>query len=613
MKQQKPSEIYDFHLNLSNNSSKMANTFRIKEFEKYLSIPFIVCITLLAYIPSLSNGVFCWDDKVVALAPLVQNLSINKVFEYFSTYHAGLYHPLTTLSFAIDYKIGNGSVFPFHVTNLILHLINTSLIYLLVKNISSIPLLPFFVGLTFGIHPMHVESVAWITSRKDLLYSLFFICSLLSYTGYVKNNANKKLYLLTLLFFIFSCLSKIQSIVLPFLLFVFDYQYKRKFVIREQLIEKIPFILIVFLLGYVNVQAQNQYGYVNFKENYSFIERIFLFSIGFLQYLEKIIFPFQIAIFYPFPFKPSQNLPGYYLLFPAGVGVFLFGTFMLILKSKKEEIFGLLFFLINILIVLLISNYREYIIANKYTYLALTGIFITIGSTGYWLIQRFQKFRMIFFTMISAYLIMLTMMTYKQNRLWNSPLKLFTYASDKYPDCSIIFNTLGSISTDSGMYDKSLEYLNKAIVLDRDNLFAFYNRALTEYKLDKNEDALKDFNHVIYFNPSYNEAYFGRANVYLKTGEYELALADYSYLINRVKNHIGAWQNRAIVKGNLGDFEGALIDLNEVIVLNPSLGSSYYLRGIAKFELGIDGCEDLNKAVSLNYTGSTKALEHYCK
>lgn len=204
-------------------------------------------------------------------------------------------------------------------------------------------------------------------------------------------------------------------------------------------------------------------------------------------------------------------------------------------------------------------------------------------------------------------------MTYKQNRLWNSPLKLFTFASNRYPNCSIIFNTLGSIATDSGMYNNSLEYLNKAIALDKENLFAFYNRALTEYKLDKNEDAIRDFNHVIYFNPSYNDAYFGRGNVYLKTGEYVMALSDYSLLLRRDRTHIGAWQNRAIVKGNLGDFIGALNDLDEVVRLNPEIGSSYYLRGIAKFELGINGCEDLKKSATLNYNGAKKAVDHYCK
>ena len=138
----------------------------------------LLVVTVVSFWPSLFNGFFCWDDKDVPLAPIVRQLTIQNIRKYFSTFHAGLYHPLTTLSFAIDYAIGKGSAFSFHFTNLLFHLANTYLIFILIRKLFSNLSIAYLVALLFGVHPLHVEAVAWITSRKDLLYVFFFLGSL---------------------------------------------------------------------------------------------------------------------------------------------------------------------------------------------------------------------------------------------------------------------------------------------------------------------------------------------------------------------------------------------------------------------------------------------------
>lgn len=114
-------------------------------------------------------------------------------------------------------------------------------------------------------------------------------------------------------------------------------------------------------------------------------------------------------------------------------------------------------------------------------------------------------------------------------------------------------------------------------------------------------------------NPNYLDVYFARGNIYMNTGDYQNAVDDYTYLLTRDPAHAGALQNRAIVRGNTGDFMGAMDDLNQAVSLNPSSGSAYYLRGIAKFEVGLNGCEDLSMARSLQYQGAERAIQHYCR
>jgi tetratricopeptide (TPR) repeat protein len=204
-------------------------------------------------------------------------------------------------------------------------------------------------------------------------------------------------------------------------------------------------------------------------------------------------------------------------------------------------------------------------------------------------------------------------LTFEQNSLWHSPPRLIESALDQYPDSPILLNTLGSIDIDSGSYTKALTCLDKAILVDKNYTDAWYHRGMAKSKLGNYSGALDDFSHAITLNPAYTDAWFGRGNVYRITGEYQLALKEYTLVLMMNRNYFGAWQDRAIVKGNLNDYKGAIEDLGQAVALDPEFGASYYLRGVAKFELKMNGCEDLRKALELNYQPAQKALDYYCR
>ena len=579
---------------------------------KVLLFSSLLVITAVCFWPSLFNGFFCWDDKDVPLAPFVRHLNKENIGKYLSTFHAGLYHPLTTLSFAIDYAVGNGSAFPFHVTNLLLHLANTFLIFILIRKLFNNFSIALIVAMLFGIHPMHVEAVAWITSRKDLLYVFFFLGSMISYAFYADGN-KKQFYFLSLVLFLFSCLSKIQAAVFPLALFLVDYLRNRKIFSKRSVLEKIPFFIIALIFGIINIIAQKGYGYIDYKAPYSVTERLISFCYGFAQYIFKILVPANISVFYPFPFHPGEQLSFIFYLCPLILLLFLALTVFLFLKSRREYVFGLGFFFLFIFLVLLINNYRETIITDRYTYLGSAGIFILIATAGFQVYEKMKRMKWILPAFGIICILALSTMTFERNRLWHSPPGLIEAALGHYPDSPILLNTMGSMAIDSGSYLKALTFLDKAIAKNKNFAYAWYHRGMAESKLENYPEALKGFSRAIALNPAFIDACFGRANVFRLTGENQKALEEYSQVLVMNRNYFGAWQDRAIVKGNLNDYKGAITDLDKAIALDPGFGASFYLRGIAKFEIRENGCDDLRKALSLDYQPAQKALEYYCR
>jgi len=199
-----------------------------------------------------------------------------------------------------------------------------------------------------------------------------------------------------------------------------------------------------------------------------------------------------------------------------------------------------------------------------------------------------------------------------QVRLWSDPLKLFESASGRYPRSSIILNTMGKLSIDKGETAKAVDYLALAVSVDSTHAQAWYNKGVGEMKLSRFEAAMDDLSHAIRLNPSFSDAFFARGNLERVTKNYPDAFRDYSRVLEIDPGNAAALNNRAIVRGEQGDFAGAVLDLNKAIEINPELPSAWYLRGVAKFQLGISGCDDLRKALSLGYRDAQRALDYFC-
>ncbi len=223
----------------------------------------ILITTLLCYLPSLHNEFLkYWDDQAYVTGnDLIKDLSFNSIKRIFRE-DAGLYanyHPLTTLSLALNYHEGVGP-FPYHLTSLILHLFNTLFVFVFIYLLSDKKIIvASLTALWFGIHPVHVESVAWISERKDVLYTFFYLLSLIAYWQYVKKDLALKFYFLAFVLFACSVLSKAMAASLPVVFLLVDYWTGRKFNMRL-ILEKAPFVILAIILGMYAMTIQTAGG-----------------------------------------------------------------------------------------------------------------------------------------------------------------------------------------------------------------------------------------------------------------------------------------------------------------------------------------------------------------
>lgn len=351
----------------------------------------ILLLTFIVFAPAITHDFVNWDDDVnVTQNRNVQNLNQESIKNMFTTTVIGGYTPLTTLSFAIEHHYFGLNPKVYHTNNIILHLICIVLLFFIMKRLGASIFVTVVVTLLFGIHPMRVESVAWVTERKDMLFTLFYFCAILLYIQFRKTE-KYWLYLCSLLVFVLSLISKIQAVSLPLSLILIDYLSDKKFHIR-QLWNKIPFFTLSLITGLAGIYFLRQEGSLETGTILPFYQRLFVGSYSLGVYVIKSIIPYEMSAIYPFPAKLSAihylSLP---LIFLLAWGIIKFR------KSRIEVIFGTLFFLVNVIFVLQVIGAGQGYLADRFTYVGYTGLFFTYAVIAERMIQR--KWKNLLFTM----------------------------------------------------------------------------------------------------------------------------------------------------------------------------------------------------------------------
>lgn len=510
----------------------------------------LLVITFFVFSGSLSHEVLTgWDDGVYITHPDVVNWQGGES-SIFTNFHLGMYQPLAVLSFAFNYLISGDWAPAYILTNIFLHLLNCFLVYSLVNLWFKRPSLALLTTFLFAMHPMHVEGVIWISTRSSLVYSVFFLAGLIQYEKYLNSNSTKH-YMLTLLWALMALFSKSMAATFPLILLLADFLRNRKFTSRVVL-EKLPFFILSIIFGIVAIKASTSFGHITvLEQNYNLFERFVLIVYSISFYLIKLVFPVNLSAVYAFP----ESTVG----FPAWVYVSLLALVVIPIiwfYSKRHRhlvIFGSLFFLLSIGIVLPLFWSRIFIVADRYTYIPYIGLFLIISSL---LLNLYEDRR----------------------QLENSTQSLLTLSGILVAVVMVVL-TINRISV----------WQNTPILL-------------TDVIEKKRSDA--DMSH----------AYFYLGNFYDNSGENDEALKYYGLSLSRNSSYLLALNNRGIVKARNLDAIGAIADFNKAIKINPSYAEAYYNRGIAYFgqqQLTL-ACADWQKASSLGFSHATAVLNRYC-
>ena len=501
-----------------------------------LSIPLIIIlmVTAFVYARTLQNGFF-WDDYThITNNPDIRSLSLHNIKTIFTSYYISMYHPLVTLSFAIEYHFFGLSPLMYHASNVLFHLANVVLVFYFVFLLSQRRETAIIAACLFAIHPMHVESVAWITGRKDVLYAFFYLSALIFYLRFIQQGKVKN-YWMVYLCFVLSLFSKTTAITLPIILFLIDIYYRRKVTVHTFL-EKLPLVALSLVFGIIALHSQEGSARYVVRGSFDFIDRIPLVSYSLCYYLVHLFFPMNLSALHLMPIKAEGMLPVIYYLAPIPLIILAFiGTRKGIFQ--REYVFGLLLFVVILSLNIHIIPVGMAIVSERYTYLAYVGLYYMIGQLYVFFFDRSHDFLFSWKKGIIMGAALLALffgyLTYQRITVWRSTIGLFEDAAMKSNDMkeanfilTLAYGGEGAEKNRVKHYTEAIEWFNKAIALSPQLPELYANRGASKYSLRIYTDAVKDYEKAIELDSSYAPAYFNRAVIYLLWNRQEEACAD---------------------------------------------------------------------------------------
>lgn len=608
----------------------------------------VLVITAACYFPSLSNGLVNWDDD----PNITENVNlemvgkgekwgttISNLFDINKGAVIGNYNPLPILTFAIEKSVTGGDfdadfVRMVHTDNLLLHLLTVFLVmrFMLVLGFGNWG--AFLGGLLFGIHPMRVESVAWATERKDVLFAAFFFAALLYYVKWLKqgekNESRTGTYMLMVIMALLSGFSKVQAVTLVLSMVVVDYWFKRP--LKFNLVwEKLPFWGLSLLFGLINLYTLKQQGSTTDDlTNFNIFDRLCIGAYSLCVYLYKLVIPYPMSPLYPYP-KP---LPATVYIAPLA----FFGLVYLLWRAWKAEsriwVAGSLFFFFNVMFLLQVLGAGQGFLADRFTYVPYFGLF----AVAAWYFDKAmadESKKMLMQVLLAVVGIGYAVWTVKQIAIWKNGETLWTHVMKYEKDTnSLPYWNRGQFYRNQGNYDQALKDYSEAIRINPKNpellnsrgktyfdmamsgkfnnqqkefvgkAIADYTEALTKPAKNKSraetlvnrgaangatgnyEQALKDLTEGLSIDPANKNGYFNRSIVYFNVRQFDNALKDYQEYLKYDPNNGNIWYEQGMLLRSMNRSAEAIPCLDNAIRLKPDMGIAYIERARARAQNG---------------------------
>ncbi len=631
----------------------------------------ILLVTSLLYLPALTNGFSNWDDPEYVISnPLIRDFSITGLIAIFYEPFKGIYQPISLLSLMVDYVAAGLNPGHYHLTNILLHIANTFLVFLILRKIIEKKAIAIIGMALFAIHPLQTESVVWITERKNVLFTCFYLFSILQYLNYTVSR-KKVMLLFSLILFAFSLLTKPQGVMLAPVLIFLDYAIKRKIRIRENLVEKSGFFFLALVAGLFVLN--NREGTTIDRPVF---DQVIFAGFAFSKYIYQIVVPVKLSALYPYPEKLQIV---HYLGFIFFILCLVTGIWAL--KKNRIVAFGLWFFVLNIILLVQFIPLNYFLMADRYNYLPSFGLFIMLAILFHFLMGRCKSKAMIRY-LISLLALVLIFSSTVRIKIWGNDLDLWNDVLEKYPDqpealnnrghawyflnepqkaindynkaisidpeLSISFVNRGVLLMDNQQYNEALQDFNKALELFPEHATAFVNRGIINNRQGNKIQAMQDYNSAISLNPLMEEAYINRGVLHQENGAYtksvedfthaltinpdnaltysnrglsnarngnkQAALADFNHCIAIDPSFVDAYSNRGFIRYKLGMYNEAIVDFSYAIKLRPQFATAYMNRGLAYIESGKPqlACPDFQTALQLGINAAREQLEKHC-
>ena len=596
--------------------------------------------TLMAFWQVTRCGFFLWDDgQYVTENPhIINGVTVGAVRWLFTHIYDHFYHPLAIISHMLDVQLFGLNPLGHHLTSLLFHIANTLLLFFIFHRMTKAPWKSAFVAALFALHPLHVESVAWVAERKDVLSTFFWMLTMGAYIHYVEHPRLKN-YVAVLIFFVLGLMAKPMLVTLPFVLLLLDYwplqrlgQKKAPLETRDKplcpngtqakleatplskaiatgamssdrkcerpavyllLIEKIPFfglIPVFSLLAYIaeGKAVQHILWYI----------RISNALVSYVIYISKAIWPTNLAIFYPHP--------GSWRLWQAGGAALLLSAItaasMLTAKRLPYLTVGWLWYMGTLVPVIGIVQIGAFGMADRYTYIPLIGLFIVAAWGVPNLLKQWRYRRVTLLTLSTISIASCFVLTRIQTGYWRDSTTLFDHALKVTENNFIVYTSRGDDYYNHNMFRRAVEDFDRAIEINPAFSFAYTSRGRAYTSLGNPKKAIEDYNRAIEINPESAETLCNRGIAYSLLGDSRRATMDFDRAIEINTEYAAAYNNRGATYAKLGNHRQAISDYDRAIEIDPEYAAAYNNRGATYAKLGNhrQAISDYDRAIEID-------------
>jgi protein O-mannosyl-transferase len=582
---------------------------------RYLPLLIAIALTitvLVSYWGVLDNDFINYDDPgYVTENPHVKDgLTWDGIGWAFTASYVSNWHPLTWLSLMLDHDLFGMNAAGYHWTNAILHGFAGLVLFFALGRMTGQPWCSGLVAGLFLVHPLHVESVAWVAERKDILSALFWMLGMWSYARYAERTGMVR-YAGVVLFFLLGLLSKPMVVTFPFVLLILDYWPLGRMaggrqVFARLLYEKIPLFLLSAASCVITFLVQWESEAVTSIENLPVVNRIGNALIAYAHYLVKSVWPVHLAVFYPHP----GHWPGKEILL--ALALLLLITLLVMLNRKRFPYLtaGWLWYLGTLVPVIGLVQVGAQAMADRYTYLPLIGIFVMAAWAGADLLKKIKLCNAMGGVIACGVIVVLVIMTRAQVGYWKDSFTLFTHTNRVTDKNFQAQNNVGRALAAENKYEEAVEYYHEAMKSNPNFLPAYINLGCAQMEQGKFEAAIHSFTKALSLKPGDGTIYFNRGQLYTRMKKWDEAIADYRYAMKKdpynasLRNnlgialthrkqldeaiheyreairlnpkHAGAHNNLAMILAGRGEIDGAILHFREALRYQPDFANAHY-------------------------------------
>lgn len=601
--------------------SKKEKTSNFTE-NKDLFLIFTLVLTFFVYAGGLRFDILNFDDnEYFSNYPEIVKLTFSNIVSYFSGYYVLMFQPLPVFSFALGYAIADLNPVVHHLINLLFHLYNIYLVYVLIGLLNFKIEIRRTVSFLFALHPLAVEPVIWISARSSGMFVAFYILGLIAYLKYEEYKKRRYLYF-TFLWFLLSLLSKVQAVTFPLALICLDVLILNKNLKNSLNPVKAGLFILSLAFGILALKNPDTADNITLASiSYGITDYIFIFFYEVFWYIQKILVPVGLTPIYVYPVKTDGWLPLMYYA-SAAFPILLFFLIKKFGKQRFHLLFGLLFFYLTLSVTFQIIPSRNFVVADRYGYLSNIGIFLILALVyDEWKLGNIKALSLIKDKAWLGYAIgaALVLLSFIQKNIWENDESLASRIIEQNPETQYIARAYGI----RGNYklnvlrngSAAISDFEKAAFLDTSDMISRYQLAGIYQSSGDTFTAIKYYRAAQNADPGSPMPLTDLGVLMTQTNQYErgLTMADSALLL--VPDFPNAMVVKAVCQLNIGNAKAAEATLSDCILKNPEYAEAYRNRGIIRINnlnQKDKACIDFRKAAELGDENAVLIIRDYC-